>query len=298
MSAEVPANTDEALSPTGQGGLPGTQPPTTPSTPPAPPRNRLVTSIQRMPPGGRWALGAGLAFVAGLAWVLFWLPQAPYLTFVGILVMAVCAVGAGFVLSTWWAVPLQGVAATVGGWVAGVLVQLAPPVPEGGEAFGWFVLAVAPLLAGMLLGTALGQWSGIAMVSPGRAREIVIGGVPRNQWVPAISLVFGGGLLVGLFPLGGGLNPFALIPILFAPTCLAASWLLRSWWGIIAPPVVYVAFAALTLLLLRGMESFNALDFALYIVLPAVVMSVIGTVIGMSRARRAGPPVQHGQLAT
>ena len=74
-----------------------------------------------------------------------------------------------------------------------------------------------------------------------------------------------------------------LFAILFAMTCLLAGWLLRSWWGCVVVSIVYVGGAALAILLFY---PFSLSNLMLYIVLPAVVMSVIGTVIGMHRARR------------
>lgn len=80
-----------------------------------------------------------------------------------------------------------------------------------------------------------------------------------------------------------------LLAFLPALTCLAAGWLVRSWWGLIAVPAVYVAISAVMWVLLVGGGpadlTFLTADFALYIVVPAVVMAAIGTLIGMFRAR-------------
>lgn len=81
----------------------------------------------------------------------------------------------------------------------------------------------------------------------------------------------------------------ALLPALW---CLAAGWLLRSWWGFVLAPVVYAGVTFLTSIGFGGLGgidwAFWTRGFALYIVLPAVVMSAIGTSIGMYRARRGG----------
>ncbi len=79
----------------------------------------------------------------------------------------------------------------------------------------------------------------------------------------------------------------ALLPALW---CLAAGWLLRSWWGLIAAALVYIAVSAPLWYALRIDDPAMTFDFALYVVLPAVVMSAIGTAIGMYRAR---PIRQH-----
>jgi hypothetical protein len=80
-----------------------------------------------------------------------------------------------------------------------------------------------------------------------------------------------------------GILPGILYAIVIAATCLLAGWLLRSWWGCVVVSIAYLCGFALAILP-SGVST--VVGFVLYIVLPAVVMSVIGTVIGMQRARR------------
>ncbi|MGE5333777.1 MAG: hypothetical protein ACM3N4_03680, partial [Nitrososphaerota archaeon] len=73
-----------------------------------------------------------------------------------------------------------------------------------------------------------------------------------------------------------------------ALACLAAGWLLRSWWGLAATVIVYLAASALLwFFAIVGVGDVQAwlVAFPLYAVLPAVVMSAIGTAIGIARAR-------------
>jgi len=85
-----------------------------------------------------------------------------------------------------------------------------------------------------------------------------------------------------------------------AATCALASWLLRSSWGFVVAPAVYVCIAATTMCLVGGMSgsSVFTVGFALYIVLPAMAMSAVGTAIGISPTERAGDQPGHGTLAT
>ena len=69
-----------------------------------------------------------------------------------------------------------------------------------------------------------------------------------------------------------------------AVMCLVAGWLLRSWWGLVASAVVYVAASAY--MWFAFVTNFPLpVEFVWYVVLPAVVMSAIGTAIGKYRAR-------------
>ena len=112
-----------------------------------------------------------------------------------------------------------------------------------------------------------------------------------GRWALGLGLVAVGACLVGvLVPFGSGLDVFGLpVAILFATTCLVAGWLLRSWWGLIAIPVVYVAVAALmrALFVVNAPPDVGVLTgrFALSVVAPAVALSAIGAAIGMYRAR-------------
>ncbi len=90
----------------------------------------------------------------------------------------------------------------------------------------------------------------------------------------ALSLVVWGFAIAAWGPLAG------IVPAL---TCLVAAWLLRSWVGLAVVSVVYVGAGAL-MWILTGGGDINA-NFMWAIVLPGVVMAVIGTTIGMSRAR-------------
>lgn len=88
-----------------------------------------------------------------------------------------------------------------------------------------------------------------------------------------------------------------LLGFLPALTCLAGGWLMHSWWGLIAVPAVYVVVSALMWIPLVGGGpagmTFLTIDFALYVVLPAVVMAAIGTPIGIYRTRRDLRATRH-----
>jgi hypothetical protein len=124
-------------------------------------------------------------------------------------------------------------------------------------------------------------------------------------WAAALGLVIVGAFLAGvLVPFGSGMEGAAVVAaILFAMTWLVAGWLLRSWWGFIAVAVVYVAVAALlrSLFIASVPPELGVLTtrFALDTVLPAFVMSAIGTAIGIGiyRMERGGPHLRHRQLA-
>ena len=131
---------------------------------------------------------------------------------------------------------------------------------------------------------------------------------PGVRWALGLGLVVLGGLswLIFCWSLVHGqpqkvvLSAF-LLAFLPALTCLAAGSLLRSWSGLVVAPVVYVVVSALLWVPLVGGGpaglTFLTIDFALYVVVPAVIMSALGTAIGMYRDRRAELPVHHGRTA-
>lgn len=132
------------------------------------------------------------------------------------------------------------------------------------------------------------------------ARKQELAPVERWQVGLGLSLVVLGGLS-WLF-LGYGVRNGNMLVLLLAAvpalTCLAAGWLMRSWWGLVAAALVYMVVSApLWYGLSIGAPATTA-DFALYVVLPAVVMSAIGTVIGRSRAKRADQSPHYRHLAT
>lgn len=126
-------------------------------------------------------------------------------------------------------------------------------------------------------------------------------GPSAGRWTWSIGLVVIGGLAwwiygfvlgaVG-FSLSGGRDVFSilvatLVAAVPALTCLVAGWLLRSWPGMIVAALVYVAASAL-MWMLAAVGDLVTAEFALYVVLPAVVLSAIGTIIGRATAGRRG----------
>ena len=126
-------------------------------------------------------------------------------------------------------------------------------------------------------------------------------GPSAGRWAWSIGLVVIGGLAwwiygfvlgaVG-FSLSGGRDMFSilvstLVAAVPALTCLVAGWLLRSWSGMIVAALVYVAASAL-MWMLAAVGDLVTAEFALYVVLPAVVLSPIGTFIGIAAAGRSG----------
>lgn len=114
-----------------------------------------------------------------------------------------------------------------------------------------------------------------------------------GQWLLALGLTVLGGL--AWFLAGFGMSSGGIVAILFAilpaVTCLVAGWLLGSWWGFIASAAVYVAATAGMWVLAAVGEgaagmAFLSAEFALYVVLPGVVLAAIGTALGLYRARR------------
>jgi hypothetical protein len=126
-------------------------------------------------------------------------------------------------------------------------------------------------------------------------------GPSAGRWTWSIGLVVIGGLAwwiygfvlgaVG-FSLSGGRDVFSilvstLVAAVPALTCLVAGWLLHSWPGMIVAALVYVAASAL-MWMLAAVGDLVTAEFALYVVLPAVVLSAIGTIIGRATAGRRG----------
>lgn len=119
-----------------------------------------------------------------------------------------------------------------------------------------------------------------------------------GRWAWSIALVVLGGLawwiygfILGTvgFSIGGGRDVFSilistLVAAVPALTCLVAGWLLRSWSGMIVAAVVYVAASA-AMWVLAAVGDLVTAEFALYVVMPAIVMGAIGAAIGISRAR-------------
>lgn len=288
--------------------------------PPTPPRGRLAARVQQMSLGWRWALGLVLAFLSGVAFLLS--PNLggggiPYVgTALGFVVLFVLALAAGFVLSNWWAALALVVAAVVGDFAGGWLYTLVLPAGtvEGLTGLGAALVAflflapvtVPSLILFLLGGVGLGKHYGITI---GQPHAQSTGEVSVSRWIAVLAPVIGAGYLappVGYMP-GAQLGPeFTVSMILYAvalaATCLLAGWLLSSWWGFVLAPVVYASVAVLATLLLpwfgySGDMQVWTTGFLLYIVLPAVVMSAIGTAIGMYRAGRWGHHPHSAQPA-
>ena len=272
------------------------------TAPPTPPSGRLATIIQGMPPIWRWVLGLGLAFLSSFAFVS--LSDIPPVAKTIVLVVTFgLALAAGFVLSSWWALLALAVVTVVGG-LTGIWV-LAQMLPAGAvEVELWFaffaVLILGPLILFLLAGIGLGKQQGIAL---GQPHTLSAGEARVSRWITALSLVIAGGFLtqplgnmpgmLGMQAMPGdvlGILPGIIYAIVLAATCLLAGWLLRSRWGSVVAPIVYASVAALVSQSIGGASDWPIwpVGFVLYIVLPAVVMSAIGTAIGMYSARRIG----------
>jgi hypothetical protein len=274
------------------------------AAPPTPPSGRLAAIIQRMPPVGRWTLGLSLAFLSSFAFVLLSHIN-PAATVIAFVVTFGLALAAGFVLSSWWALLALAVATATGGLVGSwVVVQMmlvgAGEGPRGMAAvllvFAFFaVLNLGPLIVLLLAGVGLGKQQGIAL---GQPQALSVGEARMSLWIASLGPVIAGGFLtqplgnmpgmLGMQAMQGdvlGILPGILYAIVLAATCLLAGWLLRSWWGFVVAPIVYAGVAALVSQSIGGASDWPiwTVGFVLYIVLPAVVMSAIGTAIGMYR---------------
>lgn len=143
--------------------------------------------------------------------------------------------------------------------------------------------------------------TGVPLAAPPTPPRPPLPAQPRRgpsgwRWALGIGLAILGGL--SWFPLGfavayvvntgaGDLSTLGalLVAALPAVTCLVAGWLLRSWWGLAAAAVVFVAVSALSWVLFVGGGpagmAFLTIEFVLFVVVPAIVMSTIGTVLGI-----------------
>lgn len=274
------------------------------AAPPAPPRGGLAASIQRIPPTGRWLLGIGLAFLSGVAFVF-----GPYISNFGpavfisaIAAMFVLALAAGFVLSNWWAALALAIAGAVGG-LSGIwlLLQIASGEGSGSvvditgvlSVSVWFaVMGLGPLILLLFAGVGLGRRQGLTL---GQPHALSITETSVSRWIAVIAPLIAAGYLATnvIYIQGDAMSILtgSIYAVVLATTCLLAGWLLRSWRGGVLAPVVYVGATFLTSQIFSGgfgggYATLWARGFALYIVLPAVVMSAIGTAIGMLRARR------------
>ncbi len=291
-------------------------PPSTVSPPPTPP-GRLGASIQRMPLAGRWALGLGLALLSGFLNRIFpsdW-------NDINVVLTLALALAAGMVLTNWWAALALDAAAMAGSfggiWVS---VQVAPgdtilgltgmTAVLSGFAF-WAAFSVLPFLILFLAGVGLGKLQGLTL---GKPHALSAGEATASRWIAALAPIlvagflafnYSGVIFVNLTTIAQGdlwrRVVSLLVALILSTTCLLAGWLLRAWWGIVVATVAYVGAA---LFASGGYGAGEFLGgwlmwpFALYIVLPALVMSVIGTAIGMNATRRGGHPSHYGQPAT
>ncbi len=255
-----------------------------------------------MPPAGRWTLGLALAFLSSFAFVL--LSNIPSTVMaIPFIVMIGLALAAGYVLSSWWALLALIGASAAGGLVGSwVIVQMMPAGSGEGLTgmaaafvlFAFFaILELGPLIVLLLAGVCFGKLQGIAL---GQPHALSAGHARAIRWIAALGPVVAAGYLVTPFHNLYGIDvtpvliilPIFLYATVLAATCLLAGWLLRSWWGLVVVPVVYVAVALGRLTSFGGGVSdwpTTIVMFVLVIVLPAVVMSAIGTAIGMYRAR-------------
>lgn len=273
------------------------------ATPPTPPPGGLAASIQRMSPGWRWALGLALAFLSGVSFLF-----GPYTSNYGsavfitaIALMFALALAAGFVLTNWWAALALAVAGAAGGVAGTALLLFMNPNTAGGGmpdatsiflASGWFaILGLGPIIALLFAGVGLGKTQGLTL---GQAPALSEREKQVGRWVAAIApLIAAGWLAPNVAYIQGdavSILTGSIYAVVLAAPCLLAGWLLRSWWGFALAPVVYAGVAAIWLQMQSGagLAGLSGLPsgFFIYILLPAVVMSAIGTAIGMYRARR------------
>lgn len=240
-----------------------------------------------------WAAGAGLAFIAGLAFMLPLLHFDTYPetieaedTVVVYVLVCLTALGSGFVSRSWLAVPALAAALCAGGWVAGILWDQVSPMPGGVKGFQAFLLStLIPAAAFLLAGTALGARRRMAM--DGR-REQAIGGSTISQWAFAISLTIAGAFFAGLSYTAAPAALATATVLLASVACLLAGIDLRSWAGLIVTPIIYVAVAVLVGYIWVGPGGSGS-GVGLFVTLPAVAMAAIGTAFGMYRARWRRP---------
>lgn len=283
--------------------------PTTPEreAPPSPPHGGFGGFIQRMSPGGRWGLGLGMAFLSSAAYMT--LRAIPFYGWaIGFLAAFALAIVAGVALASWRAglalVGALAVGALTAGWVT---VLLSPPGSiEGASGLSALLILLVFFAALEMIPLTLFIFSGVAL---GRAQGLTLGG-PKvgtagaetaTRWFAGLGSVLAAALLspgLGNLPGSLGMNsetgsftdllPGMLYAIALASTCLLAGWVIRSWWGALASVVVYSAIAiGVASVTGPGGSSLPLTGYALYILLPAVVMSALGMGIGMARARKA-----------
>ncbi len=277
--------------------------------PPIPPRGGMLTRIQGMPPGGRWALGLGLATLS--AFVLWALTGAFLFSHSVAFVLTVAlALAAGVALPSWRAgIALAG-AMLLGGALASIAAAIFVTDVEGQRGVNAFLIELAffalvdlaPLILLAFAGIGLGRLAGLTL---GQTHALTPRATNISRWIAAIFPIVAAGVLatqignlpgmLGMQPTTGGafeLMPGIAYAVALSLTCLLAAWLLRSWLGFLVTVVAYVAATALILVLLNGGGTlmFVSLGFVLYILVPAVVMSAVGTLIGMLRARGARQP--------
>lgn len=179
-----------------------------------------------------------------------------------------------------------------------VVAQEMPPVAEPGGAAS--DAGAAPALSQAIIPER------VPSASPPTPPRYPPAAPPRRgpsagRWAWSIGLVVIGGLAwwiygfvlgaVG-FSLSGGRDVSSILVstlVAAAPalTCLVAGWLLRSWSGMIVAALVYVAASAL-MWILAAVGDLVTAEFALYVVMPAVVLGAIGTFIGIATAGRRG----------
>lgn len=292
------------------------EPPPTPAPviPPAPASGGIVARLQRMSPTSRWALGLGLAFVSGLAWALTSTGLSVVINgLVALLLLipiVICAfaLAAGFTLSSWSATPALLVASAAGGLLVSWLSSLAYGGGDLGP-FGVILMFTGPqIIVFLLVGTALARRRGLALGrphAPGNLESLA------SLWIVAIGPALVGAFLAGI-AYGVGITSGDVLRILLlialALTCLVGAWVARSWVGFIVVPLAYLVNATLVVMIWSAMgaagpgsnlfQGIVQIEYVLYLVLPAVVMSAIGTAIGMYRGGQRSQRPRYGQLAT
>lgn len=274
--------------------------------PPSPPRGGFGGFIQRMSPGGRWMLGLSLAVLSSFAYLTVTAVPS-YGWSLGFVTAFVLALLAGVALARWWAgVALIGALAVGGASASALVVLLSPPSSiEGASGVNAFLIMLAffgllnllPLSLFAFGGIGLGHTLGMTL---GRSAPLSAGNMRVSRWIGGLGPVVAAAMLTpGLGNLPGMLgmqvetgSAVELLPgiayaIALATTCFLAGWTLRSVWGGVVAIVVYLGVAFLASVSLGGGGAAMTLVYGLllYILLPAVVMSAIGTGIGMFRAR-------------